>query len=227
MTSIYRNAEGSHHAYQARFLVSSLLSAWLALALFAPYAAAQGAADLPGFRPSTGDFDGMQERRVIRILVPYSKTIYLIDGRSPRGAVGIMQLLPSTAAGKEAGIAESAERNIEAGAKYLRHLSEVYVTGDGPKPLDRMLLTLAAYNAGPGNLRKFRKAATDMGLSPDAWFGNVENGAARIVGRETVQYVGNIYKYYVAYSMYAEQRRIREDEAENGSVEELPEAAKE
>jgi len=134
--------------------------------------------------------------------------------RSPRGAVGIMQLMPSTAAGKEvgiAGVAESAERNIEAGAKYLRHLSEVYITDAGPKPLDRMLLTLAAYNAGPGNLRKFRRATEDMGLSPDIWFGNVENGAARIVGRETVQYVSNIYKYYIAYSMYAERLRTRHE----------------
>lgn len=136
--------------------------------------------------------------------------------RSPRGAVGIMQLLPSTAADKAVGITgigESEERNIEAGAKYLRHLSEVYITDTGPRPLDRMLLTLAAYNAGPGNLRKFRKAATDMGLDPDVWFGNVENGAAKIVGRETVQYVGNIYKYYIAYSMYADRLAERKDAA--------------
>ncbi len=134
--------------------------------------------------------------------------------RSPRGAVGIMQLLPSTAASKEVGITgigESAERNIHAGAKYLRHLSEVYITDDGPKPFDRMLMSLAGYNAGPGNLRKFRKAAADMGLDPNVWFGNVEHGAAKIVGRETVQYVGNIYKYYVAYSMYAEQVRGRKE----------------
>lgn len=140
--------------------------------------------------------------------------------RSPRGAVGIMQLLPSTAADKAVGITgigESEERNIEAGAKYLRHLTETYIADGDPKPLDRMLLTLAAYNAGPGNLRKFRKTAIDMGLDPDVWFGNVENGAARIVGRETVQYVGNIYKYYIAYSMYAERLRARDDKLKNPS----------
>ncbi|MCO5063464.1 MAG: lytic transglycosylase F [Rhizobiaceae bacterium] len=130
--------------------------------------------------------------------------------RSPRGAVGIMQLLPSTAADKAVGVKgidKSAERNIEAGAKYLHHLTDVYVGSEGLDPLNRMLLTLAAYNAGPGNLKKFRKAAEDMGLNPNVWFGNVENGAARIVGRETVQYVGNIYKYYIAYSMYAERQK--------------------
>ncbi len=137
--------------------------------------------------------------------------------RSPRGAVGIMQLLPSTAADKAVGvtgIAESAERNIEAGSKYLRHLTETYITDDGPTPFNRMLMTLAAYNAGPGNLAKFRRTAKEMGLDPNVWFGNVENGAARIVGRETVQYVGNIYKYYVAYSMYAERLQARKDSGE-------------
>ena len=74
-----------------------------------------------------------------------------------------------------------------------------------------MLLTLAAYNAGPNNLKKFRGAATQMGLDPNVWFGNVENGAAKIVGRETVQYVSNIYKYYIAYSMYVERLTERKD----------------
>jgi len=105
------------------------------------------------------------------------------ERRSPRGAVGIMQLLPTTAADKAIGIkgiAESAERNIEAGSKYLRHLSNIYIIDSGPKPLDRMLLTLAAYNAGPNNLKKFRATARKMGLDPNVWFGNVENGAAKI-----------------------------------------------
>lgn len=138
--------------------------------------------------------------------------------RSPRGAVGIMQLLPATAADKAVGIRnidKSAERNIEAGAKYLRHLTGIYVADEDVDPLNRMLLTLAAYNAGPGNLKKFRKATAEMELNPNLWFGNVENGAARIVGRETVQYVGNIYKYYIAYSMYAERLQERETAKED------------
>jgi membrane-bound lytic murein transglycosylase MltF len=131
--------------------------------------------------------------------------------RSKRGAVGIMQLLPSTAADKAVGISgieESEDRNIEAGAKYLRHLADTYVDGPGVGPLNRHLFALAAYNAGPGNLRKFRKEAAELGLDPDQWFNNVEHGAAEIVGRETVQYVSNIYKYYIAYKLLSE----REDE---------------
>jgi membrane-bound lytic murein transglycosylase MltF len=68
-----------------------------------------------------------------------------------------------------------------------------------------LLFAFAAYNAGPGNLRKFRSKAVEMGLNPDLWFGNVENAAAAIVGRETVQYVSNIYKYYVAYSLLSDR----------------------
>lgn len=127
---------------------------------------------------------------------------------SPRGAVGVMQLLPATAAGKEVGItgiAKSEDRNVEAGAKYLHYLAEVYIKEPAVTPRDRQLMAFAAYNAGPGNLRKFRSKAKDMGLNPDVWFGNVENAAAAIVGRETVQYVSNIFKYYVAYSLLMER----------------------
>jgi membrane-bound lytic murein transglycosylase MltF len=66
-------------------------------------------------------------------------------------------------------------------------------------------MAFAAYNAGPGNLARFRKWAEESGLDPNLWFYNVEEGAARIVGQETVQYVSNIYKYYVAYRLLTEQ----------------------
>lgn len=131
--------------------------------------------------------------------------------RSPRGAVGVMQLLPTTAADKAVnikGIEKSEDRNIEAGAKYLRHLTDVYIKG-GRDDLNRTLFALAAYNAGPGKFKQFREKAQKMGLDTDVWFGNVENGAAKIVGRETVQYVGNIFKYYIAYSMYLKQEEAK------------------
>ena len=133
---------------------------------------------------------------------------------SPRGAVGIMQLLPSTAAENPigiSGVAESADRNIEAGTKYMRYLVSTYLNEANIDPINQMLLALAAYNAGPGNLRKIRDTTSEMGLNPDVWFGNVENGAAKVIGRETVQYVSNIYKYYVAYLLLAEQERRRKE----------------
>ena len=124
--------------------------------------------------------------------------------RSHRGAVGIMQLLPSTAADKAVnihGIDKDENLNVEAGSKYLRLLVDTYLNDPAVTPRDQLLFAFAAYNAGPGNLRKFRAKAKDMGLDPNLWFGNVENAAAAIVGRETVQFVSNIYKYYVAYSL--------------------------
>lgn len=44
-----------------------------------------------------------------------------------------------------------------------------------------------------------------MGLDPNIWFDNVEIVAARRFGRETVQYVSNIYKYYIAYRLIADR----------------------
>jgi membrane-bound lytic murein transglycosylase MltF len=130
--------------------------------------------------------------------------------RSPRGAVGVMQLLPSTAAAPPVsltGVDRDASVNIEAGARYMRHLMDRYVADPQLSDRNRTLMTFAAYNAGPGNLRKFRREAKARGLNPDVWFNNVEQGAAKVVGRETVQYVSNIYKYFVAYELALERAR--------------------
>ena len=123
---------------------------------------------------------------------------------STSGAVGVMQMKPSTAREPDIaieGIETSAERNIEAGNKYLRYLITKYVNDPDLDPKNQTLLAFAAYNAGPGGLHKFRERAKAMGLNPNIWFGNVENAASAIVGRETVQYVSNIYKYYIAYTV--------------------------
>jgi hypothetical protein len=128
--------------------------------------------------------------------------------RSPRGAVGIMQLLPATAAAKPVsitGIDKSAELNIKAGAIYMRNLRETYVNDPAIDDKNQMLMALAAYNAGPGNLRAFQSITKEMGLNPNIWFKNVERGAAKKVGIETVQYVSNIYKYYLAYKALLER----------------------
>ncbi len=136
--------------------------------------------------------------------------------RSARGAVGIMQLLPATAAHPTIGILgidADTEKNVHAGAKYLRLLVDTYLDDPAIDEKNRVLMAFAAYNAGPGNLRKFRRLAEKSGLDPNVWFGNVEVGAARIVGRETVEYVANIFKYYVAYTL-AQAREVERAEQE-------------
>ncbi|MBL0715684.1 MAG: lytic transglycosylase F, partial [Desulfosarcina sp.] len=126
---------------------------------------------------------------------------------SPAGAVGIMQLLPSTATSKPVGIKniDQLENNIHAGVKYLRHIHDTYLADEPMDPLNQTLFAFAAYNAGPSRIMKLRREAARQGLDPNRWFQNVENIAARRIGRETVQYVSNIYKYYIAYRLVAEK----------------------
>lgn len=130
--------------------------------------------------------------------------------RSPKGAVGVMQLLPATAAAKPiaiTGIDKDADLNIKAGTLYMKLLRDQYVPESSVDSKNKWLMSLAAYDAGPGNLAAFREIAKDAGLSQDIWFNNVEYGASRKVGRQTVQYVSNIYKYYVAYKLVTERQQ--------------------
>ena len=124
--------------------------------------------------------------------------------RSRAGAVGIMQILPSTAAYEHIRIEDVAsdpEQNIHAACKYMRYLLDKYLDDPQLDPTNRLLLGLAAYNAGPANMQRMRDKAAAMGLDPNRWFANVEHAAAQLIGRETVQYVSNIYKYYLAYRL--------------------------
>ncbi len=127
--------------------------------------------------------------------------------RSPSGAIGIMQLLPSTAADPNVGIKniDDMENNIHAGTKYMRFLRDQYFDDPEIDPLNQTLLSFAAYNAGPGRMAEIREETRERGLDPNTWFGNVERIVARRIGRETVDYVGNIYKYYIAYKLLSEQ----------------------
>jgi membrane-bound lytic murein transglycosylase MltF len=132
------------------------------------------------------------------------------SARSAAGAVGVMQVLPSTARDPAIGIHDisTAERNIEAGVKYLRLLRREYLDDPAISAYDQTLMAFAAYNAGPGNLRKARTRAARQGLDPNVWFGNVELAMAQAVSREPVVYVRNILKYYTTYRL-AEQASQR------------------
>jgi len=125
---------------------------------------------------------------------------------SERGAVGIMQLLPDTAADAQVGIEdiEDMNANIHAGTKYLSFLYKRYFADEVMTDLDKTLFTLAAYNAGPAKVRRLRKRADSMGLDASRWFGYVEIVAASL-GWETVRYVANIYKYYTAYRLLGDR----------------------
>lgn len=128
--------------------------------------------------------------------------------RSKAGAVGVMQILPTTAADKNVGITgvEKIEPNVHAGTKYLRFMADRYFPPEGElDTLNRAFFAFASYNAGPNRIAGLRKEAKEMGLDPNVWFGNVEVVAAKRIGRETVQYVSNIMKYYIAYKLLNEK----------------------
>ena len=122
---------------------------------------------------------------------------------SPAGALGIMQLLPSTAADPNINIADikELENNIHAGVKYMDYIRNRYYSDPEIAEEDKLAFSWASYNAGPANVRRMRQLAAEMGLNSNIWFNNVEMAAGKIVGRETVQYVSNIFKYYIAYNL--------------------------
>ena len=131
---------------------------------------------------------------------------------SPAGAVGMMQIKPSTAADKNVGIDDVSilADNIRAGAIYMRFLMDRYFANDDMDGIQQWLFALAAYNAGPAKIRRIRRQAEAEGHDPNRWLENVELVAARQIGRETVNYVRNVFKYYVAYRMAWEKRRLRQ-----------------
>ena len=133
--------------------------------------------------------------------------------RSPMGAIGVMQVLPNTARDKNVNIPdiEEIESNIHAGVKYLRFIRNRYFEKEPMDDLNKMLFSFASYNAGPSKVIRLRSEASRAGLDPNDWFRNVENIAARRIGRETVQYVSNIYKYYIAYRLMMDKYYGKEE----------------
>ena len=132
------------------------------------------------------------------------------EARSPVGAIGVMQVMPATGKDMKVGDINETEPNIHAGVKFLHAMMTEYYAKEPMTPLDKGLFTFAAYNAGPGRVRGLRRTAAERGLNPNVWFNNVELIAAEKIGRETVTYVSNIYKYYLAYQMVEEERVERE-----------------
>jgi membrane-bound lytic murein transglycosylase MltF len=132
------------------------------------------------------------------------------SAKSRVGAIGVMQVMPAT--GKELAVGDitQTEPNIHAGIKYIRFMIDRYYKDEPMDQLNKTLMALASYNAGPGRVRQLRREAAQRGLDPNVWFGNVERIASERIGRETVQYVSNIFKYYVAYRLVRDRNESRE-----------------
>ena len=142
----------------------------------------------------------------------YQESMLDQSRRNPSGAVGIMQVIPKYAAADPINIpnVSTADANIHAGVKMLRNIDDKYFNDPKIDQLNKTLFVFASYNAGQNRIVRLRKEAADAGLDPNVWFNNVELMAAKDIGQETVTYVSNIYKYYVAYKLAMEQREAKQ-----------------
>jgi membrane-bound lytic murein transglycosylase MltF len=139
------------------------------------------------------------------------------QAKSQVGAIGVMQVMPATAKDLKVGDVTNVEANIHAGVKYIRFMIDRYYEDEPMDDLNKALFAFAAYNCGPGRTRQLRREATARGLDANVWFDNVERIAAERIGRETVTYVSNIYKYYVSYLLvqgeYIQRRDLKKKSA--------------
>jgi len=159
---------------------------------------------IPIFRKYAGQYDFDE---LLLVAQGYQESKLEQSTRSKGGAVGVMQIKPSTAGGdpiKISGVESSVENNIHAGVKYLRYLADNYFGDSGMTPFNQHVFAIAAYNAGPARIQSLRTKAEEQGLDPNVWFNNVELVSARTVGRENVDYVRNILKFWVAYRLAAD-----------------------
>jgi membrane-bound lytic murein transglycosylase MltF len=136
------------------------------------------------------------------------------NAKSHVGAVGVMQVMPATGQELKVGDIHQLEPNINGGVKYIRSMVDNFYAKEPMEPVDKILFAFASYNAGPGRVQSLRREAAKRGLDPNRWFKNVELVTAEKVGQETVTYVANIYKYYIAYQLVtqadAQKREARE-----------------
>ncbi len=132
------------------------------------------------------------------------------SARSHVGAIGVMQVMPATGKELKVGDITEIEPNIHAGVKYIRFMVDQYYKKEPMDDLNKGLFAFAAYNCGAGRVNSLRREAEKRGLDKNVWFDNVERIAAEKIGRETVTYVSNIYKYYIAYRLLQGEHLERE-----------------
>jgi membrane-bound lytic murein transglycosylase MltF len=191
---------------------NELLARYLKSTKWAKSATSKG--ELERFERTVGIFRKYGERYDVEYLLlmaqGYQESELNQAARSPRGAIGVMQVMPATGKDMKVGDITQIDPNIHAGVKFLRAMMNEYYANEPMDQLNKGLFTFAAYNAGPGRVAQLRKLAAQRGLNPNLWFNNVELMAAEKIGRETVTYVGNIYKYYLAYQLIEEGRAQRQ-----------------
>ncbi|MGN0202679.1 MAG: transglycosylase SLT domain-containing protein [Candidatus Cryptobacteroides sp.] len=100
--------------------------------------------------------------------VVWAESKFRIDTRSPKGATGLMQVMPGTA--RAFGVSDllDPEENIKAGTALLERLQRMY--SDVAADRDELTkISLAAYNAGPGRISDCIRLARAQGVDPSTW----------------------------------------------------------
>jgi len=136
----------------------------------------------------------------------YCESHFKIEARSPKGASGLMQVMPSVASRKGHEDLLDPEANIKAGTDILLGIQKKYRLWGTPE--ERIKYALASYNAGPGKVRKCVDHAIELGVDPNLW-DNVASlvptdpldtaQTAQYLSQETVGYVRHILYLYNRY----------------------------
>lgn len=148
----------------------------------------------------------------------YQESHFDHNAVSPRGAVGLMQFMPTTADYFGIALNEMPIRQIEAGVGYLKWIEDRLSSFNIPKK-EEVKFVLAAYNAGIGHVIDARNLARKYGRNPNVWDDNVEyfisNKAqfsgdpvvkyGSLKGKETTRYVEEILERYQHYQNIVEK----------------------
>lgn len=137
--------------------------------------------------------------RLVTALI-YQESQFRINANSGKGAEGLMQLIPTTAARYGVDNIFDPEDNIKGGISHLQRLQKLFQKHtDTPDDLRRF--TLAAYNAGEGNILRCIHYGDSLGVSVRTWQ-DLEDimPTQTFKWKETQYFVSRIYSYYWAFS---------------------------
>ncbi len=148
--------------------------------------------------------------------VAYHESSFNTEGESWAGAIGLMGLMPATAAtmGVSRDELYQPEINIKTGSRYLKTLIDAFTSIDDHT--ERIKMALASYNGGIGHVSDARALAEKYDADKNIWEGNVEKyiqlkrleqyykdpvcRAGYFRGDETVNYVRNVMERWNVYS---------------------------
>lgn len=148
----------------------------------------------------------------------YQESRFDPGAESWAGAQGLMQVMPATAEALGIKNITDPKESIRGGATYLKQIYKQLIKV--PDSLNRIKLTMAAYNCGLGHVQDAQLLAEKNGLDPNIWTDHVERmlldlslpkhynkpyikyGYVR--GSEPVQYIDSIFERYEHYRTFIE-----------------------